>query len=254
MSRIPFVCGNWKLNHNNAETQAVLAEIVKGAPADGVEIGIAPVMTTLQTAVEAAKGSPVIIAAQNVHYEAKGAFTGEVSVAHLKELGVTHVIIGHSERRQFFGETDDSVQKKVRAAFEGGLVPIACVGETLDERESGQTLEVIGRQVGAILEATEREDVANLVIAYEPVLAIGTGKTATAQQAQEVHAAIRKQVDANFGTSEAAQLRIQYGGSVKAENAAELMAEPDIDGALVGGASLKADSFLAIVEAARAST
>jgi triosephosphate isomerase (TIM) len=251
MARRPFICGNWKLHYSLEETRQTLREIAAGAVGIfGVEMGIAPVTTTLAAAVEAVKGSPVQLAAQNVHFEQKGAYTGEWSVAHLKELGVTHVIIGHSERRQYFGETDETVQKKVRAAFDGGLTPIACCGELLEEREGGQTMAVVKRQVNAILEGCTPGEVEHLVIAYEPVWAIGTGKTASAGQAQEVHAAIRGLVKERFGAAQADAVRIQYGGSVKPDNAAELMAEADVDGALVGGASLKADSFLAICKAA----
>lgn len=248
--RTPFICGNWKLHYGVEDTRAVLRELAAGLDAlRGLEVGIAPVATTLFAAVEAVQGTPLHIAAQNVHFEPKGAFTGEWSVAHLAELGVTHAIVGHSERRQYFGETDEAVGRKVRALFDGGLTPIACCGELLEERERGQTLDVVTRQVEAILAQITAAEVERLVIAYEPVWAIGTGKTATAQQAQETHAAIRHLVAQRHGAAAAARVRIQYGGSVKPENARELMAQPDVDGALVGGASLKPADFLAICRA-----
>lgn len=250
MPRRPFVCGNWKLHHSIEETRSTVREIVQGMSGlSGVELAVAPVATTLFAAVEAARGSDLGIAGQNVHFAEKGAFTGEWSVAHLTELGCRYAIVGHSERRQYFAETDESVGKKVRAVLDGGLVPIACVGETLEEREAGRTADVVQRQLAAILDVLTEAEVPRLVIAYEPVWAIGTGKTATAAQAQEVHAAIRQQIRGRFGGA-ADEVRIQYGGSVKPENAKELMSEPDVDGALVGGASLKADSLLAIARAA----
>jgi len=251
MSRTPFICGNWKLNHSLAATTEVLTAIRRGlADVDGVEAGIAPVTTCLASACDATSGETKLgIAAQNVFWADKGAYTGEWSVAHLKELGCTYAIIGHSERRQYFNETDEGVGKKVRATLDGGLVPIACVGELLEEREAGKTMDVVHRQVQAIIDNVKADEAATLVIAYEPVWAIGTGKTATAAQAQEVHAAIRGQLREAYG-DEADNVRIQYGGSVKPANAAELLSEADVDGALVGGASLDADSFLAIVKAA----
>lgn len=250
MTRRPFVCGNWKLHHHVEKTRATVRELVNGVGNLGaVDIAIAPVTTTLWAASECARGSNLGIAAQNAHWAEKGAYTGEISIAHISELGCQYVIIGHSERRQYFGETDESVAQKVSAAFEGGLVPIACVGETLEERESGETFAVVRRQVQAIIDAVPVADAARLVIAYEPVWAIGTGKTASAAQAQEVHAAIRAQLRERFADV-ADQIRIQYGGSVKPNNAAELMAEPDVDGALVGGASLEAEGLLAIAAAA----
>ena len=251
MARTPFVCGNWKLNHHAEATREVITAIRRGlTDLSGVEVAIAPVTTCLGVATDAAgRNSALGIAAQNVHDAEKGAFTGEWSVAHLKELGVKYAIIGHSERRQFFGETDEGVGKKTRATLEGGLIPIACVGEMLEDREAGNTMGVVGRQVGAILEAIAAEDVPRLVLAYEPVWAIGTGRTASSDQAQEVHAAIRAQVRAAFGDA-ADAVRIQYGGSVKPDNAKELLSQPDVDGALVGGASLDATSFLGIVRGA----
>ena len=249
MARTPFICGNWKLNHGLKKTRDTLRSLIRQLPSGTVDVAIAPVTTTLFAAVEETKESRVRIAAQNVHFADKGAFTGEWSVDHLKELGCTYVIVGHSERRQYFAETDESVAKKVRAALDGGLVPIACVGESLDEREAGRMQEVVSRQVGAVLDAVKASEISTLVIAYEPVWAIGTGKTASAAQAQEVHAMIRGLAERACGEV-ALSMRIQYGGSVKPENARELLAEPDIDGALVGGASLDAASFAQIVDAA----
>jgi len=194
-------------------------------------------------------GSPIQLAAQDVHWEAQGAFTGEVSAPLLADVGVQHVIVGHSERRQFFGETDETVRKKVGAVLAAGLRPIVCVGELLAEREAGRTLEVVGRQVRGGLAGLTADTLAAVTLAYEPVWAIGTGKTATTAQAQEVHAAIRA-ILRELGGAVAESIRIQYGGSVKPENAAELMSQADVDGALVGGASLKAKDFLAIVKGA----
>jgi triosephosphate isomerase len=251
MSRTPFICGNWKLNHDVETTRATLREMASGARSiEGVEMGIAPVTTTLAVAGEVLGNTPIHLAAQNVHFADKGAYTGEVSVAHLQEIGCTHVIVGHSERREYFGETDETVGKKVRAVFDGGLIPIACCGESLEQREAGKTMEVVRSQVVAILEGCKPAEVDKLVIAYEPIWAIGTGRTATSAQAQEVHEGIRSLVRDRIGEAQADAMRIQYGGSVKPGNAAELLAEADVDGALVGGASLKAEDFLAICRAA----
>jgi triosephosphate isomerase (TIM) len=214
-----------------------------------IDLAVAPVATTLFAACEAAGGSPLKICAQNVHWAEKGAFTGEWSASHLKELGVTHAICGHSERRAMFGDDNTTVPKRVRAALDAGLVPIACVGETLAQRENGKTTSVVTHETDAILDVVKGDEIATLVIAYEPVWAIGTGKNATPTQAQEVHALIRSLLDKRYG-DHAKYVRLQYGGSVKPDNAKELLAEPDVDGALVGGASLEADSLLAIAEAA----
>jgi triosephosphate isomerase len=191
------------------------------------------------------------LGAQNMHWEAEGAFTGEVSPVHLRDAGCTHVILGHSERRQLFGETDEGVERKARAAFAHGLTPIVCVGETLAERESGRTMEVVERQLERALRGLTSAQVATGVIAYEPVWAIGTGRNATPGQAQEVHAALRRLAARSHGEPAAAAVRILYGGSVKPDNAGALMAQPDVDGALVGGASLDAGSFLKIAHATR---
>ncbi|MBM4282009.1 MAG: triose-phosphate isomerase [Deltaproteobacteria bacterium] len=250
-ARVPFVCGNWKLHHGVAATRAQITELVAGLGALGgaVDVAVAPVATCLSVAVDAAQGR-LPIAAQNVHFAEKGAFTGEWSVAHLAELGVRYVIVGHSERRAMFGDDDAAVAKKTRAALDGGLLPIACVGETLAEREGGATKAVVGKQVEAILAVVKPDEAVRLTLAYEPVWAIGTGKNATPEQAQDVHAFIRGLLHKHLG-EKAAVVRVQYGGSVKPDNAAQLMAQPDVDGALVGGASLEAKSLLAIAAACR---
>ena len=244
--RTPVIAGNWKMYktaRQAAETIRSLADLVKGV--QGVEVVICPPFTALAAAVEAAKGSPVAIGAQDCYWEKEGAFTGQVAVPMIADLGCSHCIVGHSERRQFFGETDATVDKKIEAVLANGLNCIACVGETLAEREAGQTFAVLERQVRNGL--SRHLTSARLVIAYEPVWAIGTGKTATPVQAQEAHAFIRRVV-AEAASPEAAQaVRILYGGSVKPDNIATLMAQPDVDGGLVGGASLDAASFAKIV-------
>jgi triosephosphate isomerase len=214
-----------------------------------VQVAVAPPFTALHPVARAASGTGLEVAAQNVHAEAKGAYTGEISAGMLAEVGCQHAIVGHSERRQLFGETDEGVRKKVGALLAAGVRPIVCVGETLAEREAGKTLDVVGRQVRQGLAGLTAVELERLTLAYEPVWAIGTGRTATTAQAQEVHAAIRA-ILREIGAPVADQIRIQYGGSVKPENAAELMAQPDVDGALVGGASLEAKSFAAIVKGA----
>ncbi len=250
MARTPFVCGNWKMHLGVDATRRQVEALVAGIGRlqGKVELAVAPVATTLFAACEAARGSALAICAQNVHWAEKGAFTGEWSAAHLKELGVTHAICGHSERRAMFGDDNTTVPKRVRAALDAGIVPIACVGETLAQRENGKMVSVVTHETEAILDVVKADEVARLVLAYEPVWAIGTGKNATPTQAQEVHALIRKLLDKHFG-DKAALVRLQYGGSVKPDNAAELLAEPDVDGALVGGASLEAESLLRIAEA-----
>jgi triosephosphate isomerase len=247
--RVPFVCGNWKLHHGLAATRAQVKELVAGLPAlhGKCDVVVAPVVTCLAAAVEEARGQ-LPIAAQNVHFAEKGAFTGEWSVGHLKELGVSFVIVGHSERRAMFSDDNTTVPKKVRAVLDGGLFPIACVGETLSQRENGKMKAVITLEVEAILDACKAEELERITLAYEPVWAIGTGKVATPQQAQEVHALIRSLLAKRFGPKSEC-VRLQYGGSVKPDNARELILEPDVDGALVGGASLEAKSLLAIAAA-----
>ncbi|MBZ4333827.1 triose-phosphate isomerase [Corallococcus coralloides] len=252
MARRKIVAGNWKMNKTVPEALALVREL-RGAVAalgDKVEVAIAPPFVALQPLHVALEGAPLQLAAQNCHWESSGAFTGEISAPMLAELGCAYVIVGHSERRQFFGETDATVNKRAKAVKAAGMTPIVCVGETLAERESNQTLTVVERQVRGALEGFSGADVATFVLAYEPVWAIGTGRTATTAQAQEVHAAIRGLLTRMYDEGTAERVRIQYGGSVKPDNAAELLGQPDVDGALVGGASLKAADFVAIVKAA----
>ena len=251
MARQKFVCGNWKMHKTVAEAVALVQELRAGLgdAASKVQVAVAPPFTALHAAAQAAKGTGIEVAAQDVYWEKQGAFTGEVSAPMLAEVGCQHGIVGHSERRQLFGETDDTVRRKVVALLAAGVRPIVCVGETLQEREAGRTLEVVERQVRQGLAGVSVEDLGRITIAYEPVWAIGTGRTATSAQAQEVHLAIRNLLR-QIGAPVADAIRIQYGGSVKPENAAELMAQPDVDGALVGGASLKAQDFVAIVKGA----
>jgi triosephosphate isomerase len=252
LARQKFVCGNWKMHKTAPEAVALVKELEAGlAEVRGkVQVAVAPAFTALHAVAQAiGRGGVLELAAQNVHAEPQGAFTGEISAPMLADACCTHVIVGHSERRQLFGETDEGVRKKVGALLAANLRPIVCVGETLAEREGGRTLEVVDRQVRAALAGIPGDVLAAVTVAYEPVWAIGTGKTATTAQAQEVHAVIRK-ILRELSGAVADGIRIQYGGSVKPENAAELMNQPDVDGALVGGASLKAKDFLAIVKGA----
>jgi triosephosphate isomerase len=244
--RRPLIAGNWKMFKTRAQAEALATDVRNGAAGD-VDVILAPPFTVLSTVAEVLKGSAVGLAGQNMHFEAEGAFTGEVSPVMLRDAGCTHVILGHSERRQLFGETDEGVAKKAQAAFAHGLTPIVCVGETLAERESSRTMEVVERQTERALRGLTADQVAVLLVAYEPVWAIGTGRTATPEQAQEVHAFIRRHVSGSHGAPAAAALRILYGGSVKPDNIGALMAQADVDGALVGGASLEAFGFLKIV-------
>lgn len=248
--RKPFVAGNWKMHKTVAEGVALAKELREAlAGVDGVRVAVAPPFTAVHAVAATLKGSDIEVAGQNVHWESQGAFTGEVAPGMLVEAGASCVIIGHSERRQYFGETDETVNQRTKAALAAGLTPIVCVGETLEDREGGRTMDVVGGQVRGGLQGLGADDLAKVVLAYEPVWAIGTGKTATSAQAQEVHAAIRG-ILRELGGDVADRMPIQYGGSVKADNAAELMAQPDVDGALVGGAALQAASFAAIVKAA----
>lgn len=248
MMRRPLIAGNWKMNKTIAEAIELAREVsCASAEAVGREVVIAPPFTALAPVSEAIKGSAVGIAGQDLFWEEKGAFTGEIAPLMLKDAGCSHVIVGHSERRQYFGETDDSVCRKVKAALSIGLKPIMCVGELLSEREEGKTFAVIERQIRGGLDSLAGDQVDKVVIAYEPVWAIGTGKTATAAQAQEVHQFIRRIIAEVYGKTPAERMRILYGGSVTPENIDDLMREPDIDGALVGGASLKAESFARII-------
>lgn len=246
--RKPIIAGNWKMNKTTAEARDLAQKLVPlVSSAAGRDIVLAPPFTALQATAEAIKGTSIGLSAQNMHWEDKGAFTGEISAEMLLALGCKYVIIGHSERRQYFGETDESVNKKLRQALIKGLFPIVCVGETLKERETGRANEVIERQIAGALKGVTAAEMHNVVIAYEPVWAIGTGKTATPEQANEIHRFIRKKVEIAYGKEVADSLRIQYGGSVTPENVSALMAMPDIDGALVGGASLKPEMFAALV-------
>jgi triosephosphate isomerase len=250
MSRPPLIIGNWKMNKTVAEAEACIQALLPRVSAVGdVEVGAAPPLTALAAMVDSARGSRVEIYAQNMHQETNGAFTGEVSAPMLVELGVHGVILGHSERRQLFCETDRAVAAKVPAALAAGLVPILCVGETEEEREKGETDRKLRQQIHDDLAGVAAERLADVVIAYEPIWAIGTGSVATPDQAQEAISFIRALVAARDAEAGSA-LRVLYGGSVDADNAAELLGRPDIDGALVGGASLDPDKFARIVEAA----
>jgi triosephosphate isomerase len=247
--RTPIIAGNWKMNTVVGEAKALVEEL-KGLVSDvkDVEVVVCPPFISLSAVQDVIKDTNIGLGAQNVYWEKSGAFTAEVSAPMLTSVGCTYVIIGHSERRSYFGETDETVNKRIFAALEEGLKPIVCVGETLEEREADKTFDVIKQQITGGLANLTQEQMASIVIAYEPVWAIGTGKTASKEQAQEVHAFIRKLLAELFGDATAEATRIQYGGSVKPENATELMGQPDIDGALVGGAALKAASFEAIVK------
>jgi triosephosphate isomerase (TIM) len=252
--RTPFVVGNWKLNKTIAEALALVTELKNQlAAVKGVAVGVAPTYVALPAVAKRLEGTPIAVCAQDCFWEATGAFTGEVSAPLIADAGAAWAIVGHSERRQFFGDTSESVGKKARAVLAAGLGAIVCVGESLGERDANRTLAVVDDQLAGALATIDAACVPRLVIAYEPVWAIGTGRTATPGQAQEVHAHIRKRLGERYGLTAAETVRIQYGGSVKPSNAEALMAEPDIDGALVGGASLEAADFVAIVKAARAS-
>jgi triosephosphate isomerase len=247
--RKKMLAANWKMNKTPDETRAFFKDflpLVAGHDRD--EIAVFPPYTDVDAAIASAHGSNVAIGVQNVHWKAEGAYTGEISAAMLLSLGVTHVIVGHSERRQYFGETDDTVNLRLKTALEAGLTALCCVGEVLEEREAGLCDDVLRRQCVRAFHAISAKKAAKLVVAYEPVWAIGTGKTATPEIAAQAHAVIRREAAEVFGEEFAAQLRILYGGSVKPDNAAELMAQEEIDGALVGGASLDAKSFAAIVK------
>jgi len=247
-----FVAGNWKMNGNGAEARALARAVSAGAEAlpEGVRVAVMPPFVYLAAVREALGDGRVQLGAQDVYCEPNGAFTGEISAAMLLDIGCRYVIVGHSERRHIIGEDDDLINRKLRAALAAGLSPILCIGERLEEREAGRTLDVCERHVRKGLSGVTSQEMARVTIAYEPVWAIGTGKTASPEQAQEVHAEVRGIVRELYGEEIAAGVCIQYGGSVKPDNAAQLMAQPDVDGALVGGASLKADSFLAIARAA----
>jgi triosephosphate isomerase (TIM) len=249
--RRPFIAGNWKMNTNRASAVALAEAVVKLAEsAKGVDLAVCPPSCYLDAVSHAIAGSSVALGAQNMYHEKDGAFTGELSAAMLCDLGCKYVILGHSERRHILGETDQAINKKVVAALAAGLLPIVCVGELLAEREAGKTFSVIEQQCDGSLAGISAEQIAKIVIAYEPVWAIGTGKVAAPQQAEEVHLALRKLLEKRYNKELAEKVRIQYGGSVKPDNAALLLKQPNIDGALVGGASLKADQFLGIAAGA----
>jgi len=251
--RRPLIAGNWKMNLRRAQAVA-LATAVAGRAHEfgGVGVAVCPASVHLDAVAAALGKSGVALGAQNMYFAADGAFTGELSAGMLTDLGCRYVILGHSERRHVMGETDDLINRKVHAALAAGLVPIVCVGELLAEREAGQTQKVVATQFDGSLAGLSAEQLASTVIAYEPVWAIGTGKVATPPQAEEVHRDLRKLIADRYNVDVAEAVCIQYGGSVKPDNAAELLAQPDIDGALVGGASLKADDFLGIIAAASA--
>jgi triosephosphate isomerase len=251
--RKPYVAGNWKMNLNLAEAKALVEGIKKGLPSGwekSIDVAVCPPYYMLVPLAEVLKGSRIGLGAQNCYFEPKGAFTGEISAPMVKDTGCNTVIIGHSERRQYFGEAGDLLKKKVVAALANGLDVIYCIGETLEQREAGKTEAVIAKHLREVCGPDVSLD--RVTIAYEPVWAIGTGKTATPAQAQEAHAFCRGEIAKIYNPTVAANVRIQYGGSVKADNARELMSQPDVDGALVGGASLKASDFLGIIQGAMA--
>ena len=245
--RTPFVAANWKMHKTIEEVVGYVESFHARQPDAGVEIVLAPPFTAIHATSVAVAETGIGVAGQDLYWESHGAFTGEISGAMLTEAGASHVIIGHSERRHLFGESDDDVNRKSRAALTAGLTPIVCVGETLEERDRNQTLEVLDRQLAGGLDGIDADQIPQLVVAYEPVWAIGTGRTATPSQAQDAHAHIRSRLADAFGSDAAQRCRIIYGGSVKPSNAAELSAQPDVDGALVGGAGLDPESFAEIV-------
>lgn len=248
--RKAVIAGNWKMNKNRAEAKALIEELKPLVADAACDVVVCVPFTNLETALEATKGSNIKVGAQNCHFEKSGAFTGEISADMLTEMGVEYVIIGHSERRQYFGETDVTVNKRTKAAIAAGLKVILCVGEMLEDRENGITAELVAMQTKIALKDVTKEQLAQVIIAYEPVWAIGTGKTATAEQANEVCAIIRATVADMYDQAAADAMTIQYGGSMNAKNAEELVAQPDVDGGLIGGASLKAPDFSVIVKAA----
>jgi triosephosphate isomerase len=250
--RRKFIAGNWKMNTTRAEAVALAAAVAaKVGRSSAVDVAVCPPSAYLEAVGQTIKNAAVGLGAQNCYHEAKGAFTGEISPQMLRDIGCAYVILGHSERRQIFKESNHAVNRKVIAALGVGLTPIVCVGETLDQRQAGQTAAVVREQIEGSLAGLSTEQMLEIVIAYEPVWAIGTGVVATPEQAEEVHADLRKLLESRYNSQVASVVRIQYGGSVNAENAASLLRRANIDGALVGGASLKADSFLTIVAAAQ---
>lgn len=246
--RKPVIAGNWKLFKKSSEAMELVSSLTPLVSQNhGVEIVVAPVFTVLTTVAQALAGTNICLAAQDCFWEEEGAYTGEVSASMLKDAGCSHVIIGHSERRQYFGETDETVNRKIKAALQGNLTVIFCIGETLEEREADKTFVVLKKQISGGLAGIAKDQLGTIILAYEPVWAIGTGRTASESQAQEAHSFIREYLSSLYDKQAADTTRILYGGSVKPENVKGLMAQPDIDGALVGGASLKAESFAAIV-------
>ena len=251
MARKYFIAGNWKMNKTAAEAVALIEGIKAGAGSQTkVDVAVCPTFTALDAASKALAGSTICLGAQNMYTKANGAYTGEIAADMLKEFNCAYVILGHSERREYFKECNCFINEKVKAVLANGMKPILCVGEKLEEREAGKTIEVVSEQTIKGLAEISKEDAKNVVIAYEPVWAIGTGKTATPEMAQEVHAEIRKILTDLFGADVAEEMQILYDGSMKPENAPELLAQKDIDGGLIGGAALKADSFLALITAA----
>ncbi len=252
MSRRTLIAGNWKMNLDRMSAIALAEAIAREAPAEDVDVAVFPPFVYMEAVRGVLERTPIAYGGQNMYFASSGAYTGEISGPMLIDMGARYVILGHSERRHIFGESSQLVGKKVAAAFEHGLVPVLCVGETIEQRRDGATQQVVFEQLGAGVAELSSDQVARMVIAYEPVWAIGTGETATPEQAQEVHADLRTWLTDRYNADIAGRVRIQYGGSVKPSNAAELLAQPDIDGALVGGASLEAESFLAIIAAGKA--
>lgn len=248
--RAAIIAGNWKMNKTPSETTALINEMKPLVADAGCKVVLCVPFVDIAAAVEAAKGSNIEIGAENVHFKESGAYTGEISAKMLVESGVKYVVVGHSERRQYFGETDETVNKRVRAALDNGLTVILCVGEVLEEREQGVTFEIVGKQTKVALQGVSADELKNVIIAYEPVWAIGTGKTATAEQADEVNGYIRQVIADLYGKDAADAFVVQYGGSMNAKNADELVAKENVDGGLIGGASLKAEDFSIIVKAA----
>ena len=246
--RKAVVAGNWKMNNDRKAAKALITELAPMVKDAACEVVLCVPFTNLETALTLCEGTNLHVGAENCHWAKSGAFTGEISAEMLAEMGVEYVIIGHSERRQYFGETDVTVNKRVRAALDAGLKVILCVGEVLEQREQGITEEIVSLQTKVALGGVSREELANIIIAYEPVWAIGTGKTPTPEDVEEVHAAVRKVLAKKLGKGVANKMRILYGGSVKPSNAKEFLSLPDVDGALIGGASLKAQDFLAIAK------
>ncbi|HVG83408.1 MAG TPA: triose-phosphate isomerase [Vicinamibacterales bacterium] len=250
--RTPLIAGNWKMFKTVREAVRFVTDLkARISEVTGVDVVVAPTFPALQAVAAVLEGSRIGVAAQNLHWEREGAFTGEVSASMIRDAGAQWVIVGHSERRTLFGDTDETVNRKVRAAITATLTPIVCIGETLQEREANRTLEILDRQIKAGLDGVTGSELAALVVAYEPVWAIGTGRTATPAEAQQAHEHIRTRLTQWFGLDAASRCRVLYGGSVKPDNIAALMAQPDVDGALVGGASLDADGFTRIVKGGR---